>query len=366
MYLENLDSVKYWNSRDKPNSNKAEEICLEILQEELQRDHPIHRHCYEGSLENAKKWANSFPNAKFGKTLKRLYSCHSWNSAIIPTIRDFIYTLLYLLIWKKVMESKFVAFFCEFTQFHGNYRFGNSHLPHVLYRRRHYISWFNFCDTLVSQLFEYKSQVWSRLLCSTAIESPCRWSRSCPSTGSSSRPIPPSFPRIARYISRLHSSQQFDDFPFKADFKYFKNQSPSLPSLLTTLPPPKTVRVAKITDLRIFYFFRHMEGRVLECRETLCTWAKWLLTWKSRVWMQCSARLDSIRRSSTISGSSCSCSLPACLSDCKPHQSTTCQIAKNQSLLTFYLSFLSEYQTNPQSDSFLSEHQIISIQISQS
>ncbi|PAV77432.1 hypothetical protein WR25_16188 isoform A [Diploscapter pachys] len=52
--------------RDKPNSNKAEEICLEILQEELQRDHPIHRHCYEGSLENLKKWANSFPNAKFG------------------------------------------------------------------------------------------------------------------------------------------------------------------------------------------------------------------------------------------------------------------------------------------------------------
>ncbi|PAV83945.1 hypothetical protein WR25_02128 [Diploscapter pachys] len=52
--------------RDKPNSNKAEEICLEILQEELQRDHPIHRHCYEGSLENVRKWANSFPNAKFG------------------------------------------------------------------------------------------------------------------------------------------------------------------------------------------------------------------------------------------------------------------------------------------------------------
>lgn len=46
----------------------TEEDCYEMLKFYLDSDHPIHLHCYTGSLETANKYLNTFSNLCIGVT----------------------------------------------------------------------------------------------------------------------------------------------------------------------------------------------------------------------------------------------------------------------------------------------------------
>ncbi|PAV88623.1 hypothetical protein WR25_16340 [Diploscapter pachys] len=51
-----------------PDEQNAEDFCLQIMMRKLHRFHPIHRHCYTGTIQNAQKWINAFPHIVFGFT----------------------------------------------------------------------------------------------------------------------------------------------------------------------------------------------------------------------------------------------------------------------------------------------------------
>ena len=58
--------------RDKPGSSKASDICLEVMRSKLptkeKEKYKVHRHCFDGSLDEMKKWRDTFPNIMFGFT----------------------------------------------------------------------------------------------------------------------------------------------------------------------------------------------------------------------------------------------------------------------------------------------------------
>ncbi|PAV59786.1 hypothetical protein WR25_06558 [Diploscapter pachys] len=50
-----------------PDEQDAEDFCLPIMMRKLHRFHPIHRHCYTGTIQSAQKWINAFPHIVFGE-----------------------------------------------------------------------------------------------------------------------------------------------------------------------------------------------------------------------------------------------------------------------------------------------------------
>ena len=58
--------------RDQPGSSEMSTTCLDILELKVpmsnQRAQAIHRHCYNGGLEEVRKWRDIFPRTHFGFT----------------------------------------------------------------------------------------------------------------------------------------------------------------------------------------------------------------------------------------------------------------------------------------------------------
>ena len=52
--------------RDRDSSTQASSDCLSLFQQSLSRDHPIHRHCFLASAEEAKQRQQAFPSTLFG------------------------------------------------------------------------------------------------------------------------------------------------------------------------------------------------------------------------------------------------------------------------------------------------------------
>ena len=72
-----------------PRDTSASDDCLTILKQELRRDQHIHRHCFNGSFAEFKKWREAFPHCYFGITgLATLDRVHPQLSITIDKIPD--------------------------------------------------------------------------------------------------------------------------------------------------------------------------------------------------------------------------------------------------------------------------------------
>ena len=78
------------HSRDHSSAKgDAGRDCLAILRRELPRTQHIHRHCFDGSLDEYDGWRAAFPNCYFGVTgLATLDHCHRELALVISQIPD--------------------------------------------------------------------------------------------------------------------------------------------------------------------------------------------------------------------------------------------------------------------------------------
>ena len=59
--------------RDQHGRDKASQDALEILKQNLDRSHPVHRHCFSSSITEKDNWLLAFPNTMFGFTSTLLH-----------------------------------------------------------------------------------------------------------------------------------------------------------------------------------------------------------------------------------------------------------------------------------------------------
>ena len=76
--------------RDHPSDRGAAGgDCLAILRQELSRGHHIHRHCFDGSVDEFDSWRRAFPSCYFGITgLATMDYCHRELSVVISLIPE--------------------------------------------------------------------------------------------------------------------------------------------------------------------------------------------------------------------------------------------------------------------------------------
>ena len=75
--------------RDKEDSSAASDDCLTVMQEILPKNHLIHRHCFNGSMDEYNEWLEAFPNTYFGFTGICTHKEAHWQlSAVIGMIPE--------------------------------------------------------------------------------------------------------------------------------------------------------------------------------------------------------------------------------------------------------------------------------------
>ena len=81
--------VIHCRERDQE-SREASEDCLRILQNNLRRDHVIHRHCFNGSVGEFRKWRDTFQNCYFGITgiATLVGKCHPQLALVIAEVPE--------------------------------------------------------------------------------------------------------------------------------------------------------------------------------------------------------------------------------------------------------------------------------------
>ena len=75
--------------RDQPKSTKASDDCVDVIQDVLQRNHTIVRHCFDGDKAQFLKWQGKFPRCYFSIAgLATKGSCNPQLSLVIDRIPD--------------------------------------------------------------------------------------------------------------------------------------------------------------------------------------------------------------------------------------------------------------------------------------